>query len=374
MNSTNQRKNYGIVKLYCGASGKSGYYNSQEVGLARSLKKRGYTVFIFYPELSGKELQEEIVDEGICAVFCPAKAIGVHSKFDWNILLSYHLDVVQVGSDNQIFAPDILRFCDKHGIAVYSLIGTVASDNSNRIKRILVELLFLRNASAYRKHMNFAKTTSVRDELLRLRVKQVELAPVGLDLSVIPQQTRSKEELRSEKGLSDASTIVLFVGRMEEYKQPLKMLKLMKSLPSGFTGIMIGDGALSAAIDDRIQKLNLESSVIRIKAVPNTEIHDYYELADYVVNFNENEIFGMNLLEAIYHGCTTVAIRAPGPDNIIKEGKTGYLVDDVEEMKGIILNRPRLNKDELRLHIMNNFTWDRTAQIFDHWVGKERNE
>ena len=50
------------------------------------------------------------------------------------------------------------------------------------------------------------------------------------------------------------------------------------------------------------------------------------------VNLNENEIFGMSLLEAMYAGCPPVARHAPGPDLIIENGISGYLCDTVAEM------------------------------------------
>ena len=47
--------NWAILELYCGESGKAGYYNSQELGLARALKKYGIHVTIVYPD---KEVSE----------------------------------------------------------------------------------------------------------------------------------------------------------------------------------------------------------------------------------------------------------------------------------------------------------------------------
>ena len=35
-------KKFGIVELYCGNSGKRGFYNNQEIGLSKAMKKKGY--------------------------------------------------------------------------------------------------------------------------------------------------------------------------------------------------------------------------------------------------------------------------------------------------------------------------------------------
>ena len=38
-----------ILELYCGKSGKSGYYNSQEIGLAKAYAGMGHNVFVVLP-------------------------------------------------------------------------------------------------------------------------------------------------------------------------------------------------------------------------------------------------------------------------------------------------------------------------------------
>lgn len=115
----------GIVELYCGKSGKAGFYNNQEIGLARAMRARGYRCVIFYPSRDCQTVKEEITHDGITIVYCPAKTLGVHSRYDWNILLKYHVDVIQIGSDNQLFMPNLARFCQKHGIRFYHYIGTL---------------------------------------------------------------------------------------------------------------------------------------------------------------------------------------------------------------------------------------------------------
>ena len=47
--------NWAIVELYCGESGKLGYYNSQELGLARALALKNINVTIVYPDREKKE-------------------------------------------------------------------------------------------------------------------------------------------------------------------------------------------------------------------------------------------------------------------------------------------------------------------------------
>lgn len=99
---------FAITTLYCGTSGQKGFYNSQELGLARAMKPLGHEPIIFYPDKSLKQRSEELTPDGIRVVRAPARAVGVHGRYDWNSLLEYGVEALQIGSDNQIFAPELI--------------------------------------------------------------------------------------------------------------------------------------------------------------------------------------------------------------------------------------------------------------------------
>lgn len=359
--------NFGIAEVYYGDSGKIGYYNNQQVGLSRAMKKLGYKCFIFLPDIKLSDLKEEQIEEDITVVRCPAKAIGVHARYDWSVLMKYNIDVLQVGSDNHLFAGSLLKFCDKSGIKAYNYFGTVISDNSNKIKRTLMNLLFKRNLPVLRNHMSFAKTEKVKHDLEDLGFANVKVVPVGLDISVIPEITATKKELRLELGIPTDRKILLYVGRMDTYKRPEKMLSLAKDIEDSY-GIMIGDGCLSDELEKEIKTLNLQDRIKWIKKLPNDQVQSYYAAADYFVNFNDHEIFGMSILEAMYQGCTVIAFHAPGPDTIIENGVSGYLVDGTESMKNIVKSNERLSVNDIKAQILKSFTWNSGAHVFDEFI------
>lgn len=362
---------FGIAELYCGASGKTGYYNSQEIGLARAMKKLGYRCFIFYPAPDAAAVTEEDVEEHITIVRCPARAIGVHARYDWKILKKYRIDVVQLGGDNQIFAPDFIRYCDKNGIPVYNFIGTVGTDSHNAVKKRLMDLMFRRNIVSYRGHMNFAKTENVRRALKNVGIDNAAVAPVGLDVSVIPVISGTPEEIKRECGLPPDKKTVLFVGRIDAYKHPEKMLELLSALPDEFYGVMIGDGELADGLERMIKEMKLSDRLKWIRKLPNQEVQKYYYVADCFVNFNDKEIFGMSILEAMYQGCKVIAVHAPGPDSIIENGISGYLVKSAEDMPDLITSDEKdekLEKHKIVERIRTNFTWEHSAALFDGWI------
>lgn len=360
---------FAIVRLYCGGSGKKGYYNSQEIGLARAMKKLGYDCFIFYPSIRERTICEQFPEEGICEVFCPARNVGVHGRFDWNILLKYKIECAEIETDNQLFAPDVVRFCERHGIPTFNYIGAVNSDSGNKVKRQIMKLLFLYTKSVLKTHSNFAKNFDILNCLQSMSFS-ASLAPVGLDTTCIPSVRENTGELRHLLNLPQDKTILLFVGRLESYKRPEKLIKIMSSLGNNYFAVMIGNGSLYESLLREITSSGLKNSFLMIKEIPNIEIHRYYAAADFFLNFNDHEIFGMSILEAMYHGITAIAFHAPGPDLIIENGKSGYLVTSTKEMLDLIIDEKHLNRKEIQERVNNHFTWDITAGIFDQWIKK----
>jgi glycosyltransferase involved in cell wall biosynthesis len=77
-------------------------------------------------------------------------------------------------------------------------------------------------------------------------------------------------------------------------------------------------------LQDRVSELGLD------KVVAFTEFTDTVESgikqADIVLNFSESESFSMTCLEASFYGTALIATRCGGPEEIIIDNETGFLV------------------------------------------------
>ncbi len=355
--------NWAILELYCGGSGKLGFYNSQELGLARALKKSGIQVTIVYPDKSGKPDWEESPEDGITILHKACKAFGVHGFYNLDFLTERKIDVVHLDSDNQMYAPAVARFCRKHGIFCYHYLGTVYSDTENGLKKQLMDLISGRNIRMFRKMLTIGKTEAVRRTLEKSSVPGVQVVPVGLDTSVIQTTETGKDALRRELGLPIDKKLLLFVGRLESYKRPFAALELLESLGDEYTLAMIGDGSLREELEERIRNSKDADRVFYFDRIPNKEMYRYYAACDCYVNFNTHEIFGMSILEAMYQGCPVVARRAPGPEQIVKNGISGYLCDSEKEMQEIIAGGiPKDIGERAAERIRREFTWESSAE------------
>ena len=133
---------------------------------------------------------------------------------------------------------------------------------------------------------------------------------------------------------------------------------------------MVGTGNLKNTVVTKIKEMELEDAVQMVERIPNKDIWELYRLADVFVNLNQQEIFGMAILEAMYYGCRVIAWEAPGPKFIIEDGKSGYLVrNDNEIIKRI--GEISLNEEEIRKRILEMFTWENSAKTIAEILKRE---
>ena len=359
-------KKIGIVELYSGKSGKKGFYNCQEVGMAKAYAEYGYELYIFFPD--GKDgIVEEKVKKGVIIVHCPGIKIGVHGRFDWNILKKYHIECVQCNIDNQIFAPGMIKFCKQNNILVFLYIGTLGSDKTNLLKKIIMRQFFERNIRCMRDDKCFAKTKYVADKLKNNGIDS-EIVPVGLDTDYIPNIKKNKTQIRSSLNLPDNKKIILFVGRIDTYKRPLDFIELVRLLNEDFYAVVIGSGNLNADLEKLIKEYELVNRVNWLKEIPNKEIHAYYKACDYFINLNDHEIFGMSILEAMYQGIVVIAMSAPGPEMIIEDRKNGYIVKKISEIKELLNENVACDKKEIQNRVSKNFCWRENVKKVIQWL------
>lgn len=77
------------------------------------------------------------------------------------------------------------------------------------------------------------------------------------------------------------------------------------------------------------------------------------------------EPFGLTLIEAMACGCPIIAFNQGSIPEIIVDGKTGFIVDDIEEMITKISEIPRIDRGECRRHVLKNFNAERMAEAYE---------
>lgn len=356
----------GILITSISNFGQKGFYNAQEVGLAKALAKIVDQVIVY--KLVSKEQAERI--EKINSVknaithFIPANNFGINGFIDIKKLDS-ELDALIHFSDTQLSAPKVYCWCKKNNVRYIPYIGVIESHSTSGVKKMITNALFQRNLQIYKKLICCVKTPTVQRALLKMGVNSTIVTPVGLDLDLVHNDyvEQSKKALREKYGYSEEDKLLIFIGRMIDEKRPVEMIEILEILyeqDKNYKLLMVGTGELEDAVKKAVELHQLEDVVQMIQKIPNSDIWELYRMADVFVNLNKQEIFGMAILEAMYYGCKVVACHAPGPDFIIESEKTGFLVDGNNEVAEKIL-KGNIREEDAHESIVTHFTWDNMA-------------
>ncbi len=134
------------------------------------------------------------------------------------------------------------------------------------------------------------------------------------------------QSIRTKHNLND-SPILLFTGRISRDKNLDLILEITRILNNRqyFCNILlVGDGPYFKEIQEKAK--NVEN-VYFTGALNRDELPQYYSSADLLIFPSETDTFGMTVLEAQSCGLISLVSKVGGPQEIIREGITGYSLD-----------------------------------------------
>ena len=336
--------------------------------LARGLRNQGHTVYIFAPEYSDEEEEDQHQDNEF-VIRC-------------NALYMYESDGMDMPVTN-IFSPEIknkfneldidvvhahhpfwlgsrgLTLAEKENIPTVYTYHTRLEKYAHYLPNLLIaEEIFKKSVAhmmiknfANRCNAVFAPTASAKEYLRNIGVsKYVEVLPTGVEIDKYIMD-RDRIEPLMEKVKADCDILLFSVSRLSKEKNLYFLLKGLKYVRDNtdinFKCLIAGDGAEKENIEQFIRENNLEGYVELIGLIDNDEIHKYYMVSDIFVFASKSETQGMVLLEAMAGKTPVIAVRSSGIDDVIKNGFNGYKTrDEIEEWSQKIIKLMR-NKDIL---------------------------
>lgn len=175
----------------------------------------------------------------------------------------------------------------------------------------------------------------------------IAVVPTGVPLDLFRPGDRLGA--RRALGLPHDAPLCLYVGRLDREKSVERIIDAFGSIAGAVSGarlILVGQGSHGQRLR-RVAAASPARSVVHFAgSVAREDLPPYYRAADLFLFSSETETQGLVLAEAHACGLPAVAVRAPGVDEVVRDGETGVLTkSDPEELAdaaiGLLLDGDR---------------------------------
>jgi glycosyltransferase involved in cell wall biosynthesis len=174
-----------------------------------------------------------------------------------------------------------------------------------------------------------------------------------------------KYSLREELNIPNNCNILLCVSKHNQREAPFDTIEAFAKLNrKDLHLLLIGDGPMHTALQQRIRELGIEDSVALPGYISYTLLPKYYGLASVFIHDSHDEPWGVSVHEAIASGLPVVASDRVGAaiDQIIN-GSNGFIFKhgDVAELTKCIKEVLLLSKEiilDSNQRVLNQFTYE----------------
>jgi glycosyltransferase involved in cell wall biosynthesis len=197
-------------------------------------------------------------------------------------------------------------------------------------------------------------TNLVKDLLTSKGFNNLVVWKRGVDRKVFNSSHRTK------KTESSLVKIILCVSRVSKEKGLDDFCKL--ELGSNYRKIVVGDGPY---LEELLFKY---PNVLFVGKLTGKNLSTIYANADVFVFPSKNDTFGLTQLEAIASGTPVLAYRGTVSEEIIREGRSGFLVEEfgIGEVDACLTLSRKYVEDE-----SYNWTWKKCTKIFEDSLVKK---
>ncbi len=144
--------------------------------------------------------------------------------------------------------------------------------------------------------------------------------------------------------------VFMYVGRVAVEKNIGAFLSL--ELPG--TKVVVGDGPHRVALE------RSHPDAVFVGAKVGEDLAAHFRSADVFVFPSRTDTFGLVMIEAMASGTPVAAFRVPGPLDVVRDGESGVLGDDLRTAALAALD---LDRETVRRHALT-FSWQRATEQF----------
>jgi 1,2-diacylglycerol 3-alpha-glucosyltransferase len=203
-------------------------------------------------------------------------------------------------------------------------------------------------------------------EEIGLKKERIKYIPNGVDVKLFKPSTQ-KKEIRNKFNIPEKNLVLLSVGRLNEVKQPLKLIEVFSLICNNLKNISLviaGDGELFEESINFANKLQLDNIIFLGAVDHKIDLPELYSCADsYIITSRyEGGEPPLTLSEAMACGLPCIASNIPN-FKIIEISNSGIVVDfsDTNKSAEEILNFIQKDNSECsinaRKYVVQNLDW-----------------
>jgi glycosyltransferase involved in cell wall biosynthesis len=201
----------------------------------------------------------------------------------------------------------------------------------------------------------------------------------GVDLNRFSSARIGATGLRAQHGIGENAFVVGSVGRLAAEKNQLPLVDAVADLRASGADVhlmLVGDGALRAALEQRAAERGISSAVTLTGAL--SDVRAALKAFDVFVLPSLSETFSNAALEAMAMQLPVILTRTGGASEMIEHGKEGYIVDvtDLPQQLPELLNQLRLDKvlrtrmaTAASLRAQREFSWEGMVEAYQSMLG-----
>jgi glycosyltransferase involved in cell wall biosynthesis len=201
-----------------------------------------------------------------------------------------------------------------------------------------------------------SQATKSRLELLCHRNCDIRVIYNGLSLKTAMCDTEGRSSGVVQAESQENKKVIGFVGTICHRKRPdifLDITRELLLLRNDIAGVMIGkviEDDVGAEVEKRIQE---EALPVRfLGEVPHDELLSLYQRFDLLVLTSDRDPLPTVLIEAMSQGCIVFARDVDGVNEIIADGKSGYIFDYEYNVQEIVSRICQIiDSNELRSYV-----------------------
>jgi len=317
------------------------------LGLADEFKKRGIETKIIVPRRKASE------NYGPDVILLGKSFAVNYAGSQGDLYLNFNLTKVSKVLEKEKF--DILHF---HNFGLPSAFEVLEKSNSLNILNILTfhanlernnflekvpGLMYILDKLAQRKISGIIGVAPLNLEAFKHYEGLKTVIPNGIDLNEF------KPEGPKINKLIDGKINILFLGRLEERKGLIYLLKAYKILSKKYKNIkliVVGDGPLKKEYQDWAKKNKIENIIFETK-MDEKQAPEYYRSCDiYCSPAIYGESFGIVLIEAMATGKPVVAYANEGYKGVLAKGKGNRFLVKPKDVKTLTKKLEELIENE----------------------------